>query len=80
LPKRWRKDQANEWQNVWAGLIASAQRTPVLNLPRDAVRVTRAMAATDFGATHEYVLVEARTDVSYVVIRSNATRRSNAHH
>jgi len=67
LPKRWRKDQANEWQNVWAGLIASAQRTPVLNLSRDAARVTRAMATTDSGTTHEYVLVEAGTDVSRVV-------------
>jgi hypothetical protein len=67
LPKRWKKDQAPEWQNVWAGLIASAQKTPVLNLSRDAVRVTRALAASDSGATHEYVLVEARTDVSRVV-------------
>lgn len=75
LPKRWRKDQAPDWQNVWAGLIASAQRTPVLNLPRDAVRVTRAMAATDSGTTHEYVLVEARTDVSRVV---NSIERDKA--
>lgn len=67
LPKRWRKDQTLEWQNVWGGLVASAQRMPVLNLARDAVRVTRAMAATDSGATHEYVLVEARSDVSRVV-------------
>lgn len=75
LPKRWRKDQAPEWQNVWAGLIGSAQRTPVLNLPRDAVRVTRAMAASDSGATHEYVLVEARTDASRVI---NSIERDKA--
>jgi len=67
LPKRWKKDQAAEWQNVWAGLIASAQQTPVLSLSRDAIRVTRAMATTDSGKTHEYVLVEARTDVSRVI-------------
>jgi hypothetical protein len=67
LPKRWRKDQALEWQSVWAGLVASAQRTPLLNLQRDAVRVTRAVAASDSSATHEYVLVEARADVSPVV-------------
>jgi hypothetical protein len=67
LPKRWKRDQGPEWQNVWAGLIGSAQRTPVLNLPKDAVRVTRAMATTDSGATHEYVLVEAHADVSRVV-------------
>jgi hypothetical protein len=75
LPKRWKKDQAPEWQNVWAGLIGSAQRTPVLNLPRDAVRVTRAMATTDSGSTHEYVLVEARADVSPVV---NSIERDKA--
>jgi hypothetical protein len=67
LPKRWKKDQGAEWQNVWAGLMGSAQRTPVLNLPKDAVRVTRAMATMDSGATHEYVLVEAHADVSRVV-------------
>src|SRR5213079_1418098 len=75
LPKRWRKDQPADWQNVWAGLIASAQRTPVLNLPRDAVRVTRALATTDSGTTHEYVLVEAGTDVSRVV---NSIERDKA--
>ncbi|MEY2494418.1 MAG: hypothetical protein QOJ45_910 [Verrucomicrobiota bacterium] len=67
LPKRWKKDQAAEWQNVWAGLIGSAQQTPVLNLPRDAVRVTRAMATTKAGAEREFVLVEARTEVSPVI-------------
>jgi hypothetical protein len=67
LPKRWRKDQALEWQNIWAGLVASAQQTPGLNLARDAIRVTRAMSTNDVGATREYVLVEARTDVSKVI-------------
>ena len=75
LPRRWRKDQPADWQNVWAGLIASAQRTPVLNLPRDAVRVTRALASGDEPATREYVLVEARTDVSRVV---NSVERDKA--
>jgi hypothetical protein len=75
LPKRWRKDQALEWQNVWSGLIANAQRTPVLNLPRDAVRVTRALTASETGAAHEYTLVEARTDVSRVV---NSVERDTA--
>ncbi|MFN2622570.1 MAG: hypothetical protein ABR611_06965 [Chthoniobacterales bacterium] len=75
LPKRWRKDQPADWQNVWAGLIASAQRTPVLNLPRDAVRVTRALASGDEPAAREYVLVEARTDVSRVV---NSVERDKA--
>jgi hypothetical protein len=75
LPKRWKKDQPPEWQNVWTGLIASGQRTPVLNLPRDAMRVTRALAAGDSGETREYVLVEARTDVSRVI---NSIERDRA--
>jgi hypothetical protein len=75
LPKRWRKDQPADWQNVWAGLIASAQRTPVLHLQADAVRVTRALASGEDVATHEYVLVEARTDVSRVI---NSVERDKA--
>jgi len=66
LPKRWRKDQEAEWQNVWSGLNGSAAQTPVLNLARDAVRVTRAMT-TGAGTTREFVLVEARGDVSPVI-------------
>jgi hypothetical protein len=66
LPKRWRKDQSAEWQNVWSGLNGSAQHTPVLDLQRDAVRVTRAMT-TDAGVTREFVLVESRGDVSPVI-------------
>ena len=75
LPKRWQREQAQEWQAVWAGLVASAQRTPVLNLSRDAVRVTRALAAPESGSAHEYVLVEARNDVSRVV---NSVERDKA--
>ncbi|HEX8490607.1 MAG TPA: hypothetical protein VF626_06285 [Chthoniobacterales bacterium] len=75
LPKRWRKDQGAEWQRIWSGLVADAQRTPVLNLPRDAMRVTRALAETDAGTTHEYVLVEARSDVSRVI---NSIERDKA--
>jgi hypothetical protein len=66
FPKRWRRDQATEWQNVWAGLNGSAERTPVLNLARDAVRVTRAMT-TDAGTSREFVLVESRGDVSQLI-------------
>jgi len=66
LPKRWRRDQATEWQNVWVGLNGSAEQTPIMNLSRDAVRVTRAMT-TDAGTTREFVLVESRGDVSQVI-------------
>src|SRR5438045_2725492 len=67
LPKRWRKDQAADWQKVWAGLSGSAQRTTVLNLQRDAARNTRAMHTNEAGVTREFVLVEARPDVSQVI-------------
>lgn len=75
LSKRWRKDQPAEWQVILAGLIGNAARMPVLNLQRDAIRVTRALASIDPGATHEYVLVEARTDVSRVI---NSIEREKA--
>ena len=66
LPRRWRRDQLAEWQSVWSGLNGSAERTPVLNLSRDAVRITRGMT-TDTGATREFVLVESRGDISQVL-------------
>ncbi|HEX8281570.1 MAG TPA: hypothetical protein VF551_09340, partial [Chthoniobacterales bacterium] len=67
LPKRWQKEEAEEWQTIWSGLTANAERTPVLNLPRDAVRVTRAMTSTESGGVREFVLVQARGDVSPVI-------------
>ena len=66
LPRRWRKDQPEEWQRVWEGLAGSAQQTPVLNVARDAVRITRAMT-TDARKTREFVLVEARGDLTRVL-------------
>lgn len=66
LPKRWQKEQAEEWQTIWAGLTANAQRTPVLNLPRDVQRVTRAMTSGESGI-REFVLVQAKGDVQPVM-------------
>jgi hypothetical protein len=67
LPKRWRKEQADAWQNVWNGLLGSAVRTPVLNLAHDATRITRAVTTSDAGTVREFLLVEARGDVSNVI-------------
>lgn len=67
LPKRWRKEQADQWQAVWSGLTANAQRTPMLNLDRDALRVTRAMSSKTSGDTREFVLVQVKGDVSPVL-------------
>jgi hypothetical protein len=74
LPKRWRKEQPDVWASVWSGLIGGAARVPVLNLPRDAVRVTRAVTS-DGGRTREFILIEARSDIS-PVIRSIAQDKS----
>ena len=74
LPKRWRKDQPDVWTSVWSGLIGGAARVPVLNLPRDAVRVTRAVTS-DGGRTREFILIESRSDIS-PVIRSIARDKS----
>jgi hypothetical protein len=67
LPKRWRKEQPDAWQNVWNGLLGSAARVPVLNLERDAIRITRAVTTSDAGTVREFLLVEARSDVSNVI-------------
>ncbi len=67
LPKRWEKELPDEWQAIWSGLMANAQLTPVLNLPRDSVRVTRAMTSSDSGAVREFILVQAKDDVSPVI-------------
>ncbi len=67
LPKRWKKEQPEAWQNVWNGLIGSAAHTPILNLSHDAVRVTRAISTTDAGAMREFTLVEGRGDISRVI-------------
>jgi hypothetical protein len=67
LTKRWRKDHPDDWPKIWSGLIGPAAKTPGLNLPKDAVRITRALTTDDAGKTREFILVEARADVSHAV-------------
>ena len=67
LPKRWQKDQPGEWDKIWAGLIGPAAKTPGLNLSRDARRITRALTTDEAGKTREFILVEARGDVSSAI-------------
>jgi hypothetical protein len=67
LPKRWRKDQPGEWDKIWAGLVGPAAKTPGLNLSRDATRITRALTTDQAGKTREFILVEARGDVSSAI-------------
>ena len=67
FPKRWRKDQPEIWPKVWPGLIGAAASTPGLTLPRDAVRITRAVATDEPAKTREFTLVEARRDVTRAI-------------
>src|SRR5437762_5093695 len=63
LAKRWR----NEEPALWTGLIGAAVSVPGLNLPRDAVRITRALTTNETGETREFNLVQARRDVSKAI-------------
>jgi hypothetical protein len=65
LPRRWRNEEF--WQQTWPGLISAAAQTPRLKIPSDIARVTRAVTTTENSPTREFLLVEARTDVSAVV-------------
>ncbi|MDQ6656222.1 MAG: hypothetical protein M3Y80_10460, partial [Verrucomicrobiota bacterium] len=67
LPKRWEKEQPDEWRTIWSGLTSSAQQTPVLDLTRDSLRVTRALTTEKIGAVREFVLVQAKADVAPVI-------------
>jgi len=67
LPKRWHKEQADVWQNVWNGLIGPAARVPALNLSRDTLRITRATTSSDSGTVREFILIENRSDVLQII-------------
>ncbi len=67
LPKRWRKDLPDDWPKIWSGLIGPAARTPGLTLPRDALRITRALTTNETGQTREFILVETRGEASRVM-------------
>src|ERR1700719_229174 len=67
LPKRWRKDQADVWQNVWNGLVGPAARVPTLNLSRDTLRITQATTSSDSGTVREFILIENKSDVSQII-------------
>ena len=74
LSKRWRKDQPESWPKIWPGLIGAAASTPGLKLPGDAVRITRAVATDGSDRTQEFILVEARRDVTRAIRTSEVTR------
>src|SRR5437016_8826149 len=63
LAKRWRDEEPA----LWTGLISAAVSVPGLNLPRDAVRITRALTTNESGETREFNLIEARRGLSKVI-------------
>src|SRR5213596_2008627 len=65
----------NEEPTLWPALIGAAASLPGLNLPRDAVRITRALTTNEAGETREFNLVQARRDVSKA-IRAITTDKS----
>jgi len=65
--KRWRKEADNNWQNVWSGLLDNATRVPILENTADLLRVTRAMTTTTAGTVRDFILLEARSDLSRMV-------------
>jgi hypothetical protein len=72
LAKRWRNDQPT----FWPGLIGAAASVPGLNLPRDAVRITRALTTNEAGETREFNLVEARRRGVFNAIRTIESDKS----
>src|SRR5438876_2635907 len=57
----------NEQPTLWPALNGPAASFPGLNLPRDAVRITRALTTNEAGETREFNLVQARRDISNVI-------------
>jgi hypothetical protein len=77
LSKRWHKDQADVWQNVWNGLVGPASGVPGLNPSRDTLRITRAATSSEIGTVREFILIENRNDVSQII---RAAQNDNEFH
>ena len=65
LPKKWRNEDF--WLQTWPGLIGAASQTPRLRIPVDSSRVTRALTTAENSPPREFLLVEARDNISSVV-------------
>lgn len=65
LPKKWRNEDF--WLQTWPGLIGAASQTPRLRIPGDTALVTRALTTAENSPPREFLLVEARNNISTVV-------------
>jgi hypothetical protein len=79
LPKRWHKEQPAEWDNIWNGLIGPAAKTPGLKLSQDVTRITRALTTDQAGKTREFILVDARRDVSSAIASMDRDKNFDKH-
>ncbi len=64
LPRKWRREQPDEWAKVWNGLIGDAGSIPVVNVSKDATRVTRAVTMDNAGKAREFILIQSRSDIA----------------
>src|SRR5205807_2820123 len=53
LAKRWRTQEPT----LWPGLVGAAASVPGLNVPRDVLRITRALTTNEAGKAREFNLV-----------------------
>jgi hypothetical protein len=65
LPRKWRSEDF--WLQTWPALIGPAAQTPRLRIPADTARITRALTTAENSPPREFLLVEARDNVSPVV-------------
>src|SRR5213080_83280 len=63
LAKRWR----GEDPKLWPALVGAAASVPGLNLPRDAVRGTRALTTNEAGEAREFNLVQTRRGLAKII-------------
>jgi hypothetical protein len=66
LAKRW----GSEAPKLWAGLAGAAASVPGLNLPHDALRITRALTTNDAGDAREFNLVQGRRGLPNVISKN----------
>ncbi len=64
LPKKWRKEQPDAWAKVWNGLVGDAGSVPVINVAKDAARVTRAVTTENAAKPREFILIQTKGDVT----------------
>ena len=66
LAKRWRTQEPT----LWPGLVGAAASVPGLNVPRDVLRITRALTTNEAGDAREFNLVQGRRGLPNVISKN----------